>query len=1461
MSYGGIKKIFDFHAPLDYMADMDAKFLLKYLMLLYPLTPVDFWSNKNLQDFYYNLDFWYCFNDSWSVSPYPVTFDSRVLSKWEKNTFYQAGTIIQSSISSWSWGLDENNVKVYLAARLNNASQVDPSLSYTTLKGETKTIRSVTTDLEYWDTVVKTNAKIEVTSWGWNPYPFGIYLQGPFRGSGTFLDVPKRTVIGTCHWDIILKCKNESISDREIFSVIMNRELNSSNASTDYLFYKGANCTPLYIVRDMKTNTTSWETVKYWPLAVSYYCFIIGGFRPNSSTPYSNYWKTQGSRYAILLEKNVDGTYTFPVNQTTGLRSSDEFWWFFINEFFSKITSWNTNWAQERWRFPIFDGENGKDPCVANPCDDLMMAMATGNMDIVNQSLWNTATTPKLSDNLSKYSNNRLEWSHRDSTGFPYGRVVNLNDTYDTPVFCIRSQMPNVNGDICAEFADFRCTTPGDLANGTGDQQQWTSLLNFYAKHYLSTVDLSNPNNYKNFVDEYAMWMPDANPETVNISTWNTQKNVSLSKTFYEFDPIYGKYVGDNAYIQTTDEPLPLFTGISPGAKVPIEDFAVEYYGNVTDIKISDEILPAGNISALGCDIHYKKLDYVSNSDYVLTKMGGQPGKSCDSCIQNKVGFDCFTFAKPGQSYYPNPVDTFSKGNTGFMRVPGACNTRWALSSKGIPWRFDAPLANLLILKNSYVQPKKSFNVFSMYVAVALTIVNVILTGILTVFQNVDRSLIFMFSLTFALMCIYFVKMFQDVNERQKLLVYLQNLYPAIPKKFLESCSLYELRMFFCSLHVWYKGDNMPSPKDYISSRMFQTIPPFGEKSSWKSFTVRKNSIIGYPEVRDENNKVVIGWDWDVNTTFNNSPSCILYRGRELQNAETTNVQKTTFFQPAANMYIDTMNCFTTINDPDINAWENCEYVEVSTQWGPFPDGAYFDYAHGSGVFMKLGKHKVGYSGAHVVLMLGEELMQNKLEDDLKNVYWHGWQRAGYGGATLDPVTDTMSVNADGVISLKSSLVGKINGLYSTLVMTKAQIKQIKDAKDEKGRKPAKGVITQPHPADDQWWKVIADLLGDRFKYYDVASNSWTSTMPNTTDYVQYYPLPLPFGSSLMQGNGLPVINSNALMIPWKLQMFNTSELFRSLVLSAMFINHKALTNSNKMYYDFSDILKANVRNPLKAPNTYEDAINIVCEIVKQPFPHPFLSLWGRIESLQDGKGIDAMDGPELVLTSYIKGYYKDISFETVYKGALDKTMFRQDLNGNNGGINVKKIGDLPQFQYANLDIDHWQSTLALALGYESVCRIQHWCGSKNMAFDIEIINLNMAIPGNLLENKLYSDIFEIWRDGYPKYFSSDKNPLDPKNNPYAIKYKNVFNNIDLRSEPLTLPTAWVKPPWIGYNKSENLYGWPCEDLNNFYVLNRLSYEPIGNTTIPFSVSYPEYNKYTFAYLISKTNPKHKKHQ
>jgi hypothetical protein len=356
--------------------------------------------------------------------------------------------------------------------------------------------------------------------------------------------------------------------------------------------------------------------------------------------------------------------------------------------------------------------------------------------------------------------------------------------------------------------------------------------------------------------------------------------------------------------------------------------------------------------------------------------------------------------------------------------------------------------------------------------------------------------------------------------------------------------------------------------------------------------------------------------------------------------------------------------------------------------------------------------------------------------------------------------------------------------------------------------------------ADGQLWKDIAILMGDKFKYYDIYSNSWTSTMPNQQEYVQYYPFPLPFYLSFFNEEGFAKINEKVFDMPWSYQLFNNAFMMRSMCIDAVFLNEFAISKDTiekeKGNINYVDLLKANASAPLSELRSWEEAIKIIMDLISQPIAHPFLSKFSRIPS-------QTADGPLLVLLDNTSS--KDIA--TIQKGALDKKKYPQS-----GKPYLLPQGELPQAFYANLEIDHWMSEIANALGYETVQRIQHWCGNKSIAFDIELINLKMAIRGNLIDNTLADNIYDIWNRAFEEGTFVLGNP----------EVDNVYSPGLREKEPA--PARWARPPWIGYDPQSNLYGWLPEDYVNFSLTGRLSYCPVSSDSIGLSNSYPEYNKY-----------------
>ena len=134
--------------------------------------------------------------------------------------------------------------------------------------------------------------------------------------------------------------------------------------------------------------------------------------------------------------------------------------------------------------------------------------------------------------------------------------------------------------------------------------------------------------------------------------------------------------------------------------------------------------------------------------------------------------------------YFPNPVDDFNKGVVGSFSyelnithpysraIVGASQTRWCMSSKGIPWSFNSPLSNRLLLM-------KGVTIFNPQKILSDPILN--------------------------------KKIY--LSEEHRLRTYFALVYPMVDISRWKKMSLHELKVFFCSLHWWYRGKGLPSPR------------------------------------------------------------------------------------------------------------------------------------------------------------------------------------------------------------------------------------------------------------------------------------------------------------------------------------------------------------------------------------------------------------------------------------------------------------------------------------------------------------------------------------------------------------------------------------------------------------------------------------------------------------------------
>ena len=1489
------------------LTDINQKNLfIFYFESLYPLTKSSKkWrkmSLEKLQDYYDNLQFWYIFNNSWTSSPMPVTLSDKVYKNWEKNTFYQANTVVQSAITSWG-----------LAYRNNNGPQdnVKSSLTYTTKSGQQKTINSVTTDKQYWTDVACGN-KIEVTSWGWNPYPYGIYAQGPFNGTGNFLDIPKNelsgSIIGTSHWDIILKCKADNVRNSAVWTSIFNHELHDSgikgqDPTASKRLYLGnggdkVDVTPFIIIHDIKSGSYQWSGLLgvynggYTPFLVAYFLWHVGGFGGvGGKVPYDETWDNTTYKYAPVYVVRADGNLAFSEDQSvpknSGLpnfeRTSNDFWNEF-SKFFALIQSWDTDWSVEKWRHPVLNinGYPSVSASVVNPSDSLMQAYVTGNFDIVEYSIWNPNAPAEMGSglgqidpSLSRFSKNPAKWSSyqkldgstynyndKNGSGFPFGELLDKGDGY---TFVIRSQMPNVNFDLCCEFADFRITTPGHLNNGTGDQRLWSDLFTKYAEKYMFTADPDDTNISHSFKDEYSVRLPDTTLKKSNpkINNWLISNNVATGKTFFDFDVKSGTW-----------DPAPTLTGIQGKnsilipknlGSIPSVNCTAQLYINNGDTctnSIGNFLEPI----AVNNDITNITGTAVTDSNWV----SDNNCKAADSYPGYTV-----TNAPAGSQYFPSPVDDFSKGIVGYQANGytanlGACQTRWIISSNGIPWDFSAPLSNrLLLLKGSeilnndndddlktglnillisfiiisttlgliYILKKNSFNENSKQLLVKCLIISATITAIIILFKIINH---FKSNKNESLPA-------NVINgEAHRLRTYFALVYPRAPVSRWNKMSLDELRIFFCSLHWWYKGKGLPSPEDYLDTDYWNNTVPFGKNSSWKTFCLRKNCVknVAIPTYNETDNKLVIGHNDIVPTSSDDTPSAIIWTGRQLQSLAAQS-QQTTFFHPSYNYHIDTYNNFPTVNDTGLEYWKNAQYVEVSSQWGPFPDGIYYDWAPGTGVWLNLEKHAVGYTGLDLIRRLGNEFMDKK--SDLSPIYKEAWQKTGLSTMILDKNNNLTLPDI-----FWPDYYGGF-GRYGTVIFTNNQYDKINNLANSIQNDIWSGAVN--YTADGDFFEKIANVV--KPQYLIESSNgtwNWSDNIPDDSNsYVKNYPLPLPYFTNFQNdGKGSTKTNPLALRMPWEYQLFNICQMMRIFCVDLLFLDDSLIDSSKLEGMEYVDLLKANQQTPLKKARTWQQAIDTVNKILATPNSHPLLLRYNRIVTEKVPSG---GDGPSFILENE-----ENPDLYKIQTGALDTDTYMQTVYKNNGANYSAGFG-YPQLLAANLEIDHWLPMLGRPMDYKSCIRIQHWCGNKSLSLDIEIINISQQIAGNLISNMATENLYEVWKKGGEERLSV----RDPFANDSHVYFEDgPIHNIRQKYLPQSSNSQnaqWTAPPWIQYYPKQdmskqlaNIYGWPCENLNNFMTSNRLSYCPVNTQQVALSGSYPEYNEILFDTMVKNKN-------
>ena len=711
-----------------------------------------------------------------------------------------------------------------------------------------------------------------------------------------------------------------------------------------------------------------------------------------------------------------------------------------------------------------------------------------------------------------------------------------------------------------------------------------------------------------------------------------------------------------------------------------------------------------------------------------------------------------------------------------------------------------------------------------------------------------------------------------------------------------------------------------PPPEDYLNTDYWNKTVPFGKNSSWKPFCTRKNCVRGVapPSINETDNKLCIGYNKDLalGTTEDESPSTIIWNGRQLLSLGAA-AQQTTFFNPSRNYHIDTYNSFPTVNDTDIKSWENVKYVEVSSQWGPFPDGVYYDWAPGTGVWLELGKHKVGYNGLDLIRRLGNEFVEKNI--DLIPLYQEMWNKTGLFTMKIDK-NDKLSLPFVNVSNAMGSF-----GLYGSVIMTKSQISDINGIIPYfEGTNTPKFSWFSYDSADGELFNNIAKIIKSEYYVNKNGKWFWTDIFPNNNSYVKNYPLPLPFYSNhLGNQDGSIKINPLALKLPWSYQLFNIANIARRFVIDLLFINADAIDNSKPLGLEYVDWIKLSVKNPLKKPNSWGQALDKLNELLSKGTAHPVFLRYARIGSEKNM----ADDGPYIILKYYLS-LNLSLNLSNIQKAPLDKNIFIQTVSKNKNGVTYASAGNLIQSSSANLEIDHWFPILGKPLNYDSCIRIQHWCGNKSLALDIEIINISQRISGSLVSNMSTTNLYDTWKKQSETRlyirdpFESDSHVYQNDGEISIIrnKYKNkkgrniiliilgvIFIVLSigiilfiLKSKKVnkffiaticvsgvlglsllligsilykksdSKNILWGSPPWIAFfpnntpekvstknftgNYSANIFGWPGENLEVFWASNRLTFCPCNSLQIALSGAYPEYNEKLFDYFVKNPN-------
>ena len=289
--------------PTDYLKALphSAKeqiFLIRiYFQELYSETDAEYWNSigdTEIVKMYRNLDFWYTFNtipnsdpnDANALKPYPILLDDAPVSKWMNIYPF---TAVQSGVCALGGGKKgklKNFVKQISRFPLTSG----------------KISKNLPSEEQYWRTI-KT---LEVI-----PLKNKFCWRGPLKGSGIFLELPPRTIVGVTSRHIELQCTGDLPDEND--NILSNWNSNFTDSDLP-----SVNLENLQNLVSGKTGIL--EETDSWALIITHYPDNSGELMTfiytNSTPKFATKFSINNPLQNLLRIRHATTTYPSPTNTT-----------------------------------------------------------------------------------------------------------------------------------------------------------------------------------------------------------------------------------------------------------------------------------------------------------------------------------------------------------------------------------------------------------------------------------------------------------------------------------------------------------------------------------------------------------------------------------------------------------------------------------------------------------------------------------------------------------------------------------------------------------------------------------------------------------------------------------------------------------------------------------------------------------------------------------------------------------------------------------------------------------------------------------------------------------------------------------------------------------------------------------------------------------------------------------------